>query len=166
MGGYDPSQVDAALEARDDRLSQLEQEAQQLARRVIETEKRVRGQLGGLEEASSAIGGLGRRLDELGGHARRRALRMRLTARDAMQIAERATELSRLREELGVMVSELAAFAGLGTAVEERIEQRPVWGGDVSGAFAPAGATSATAGPGARIRVFGGPGRVEEIQFR
>ncbi|MBM3668184.1 MAG: DivIVA domain-containing protein [Actinobacteria bacterium] len=130
MGGYDPSQVDAALEARDERLDQLEREAQQLARRVLETEKRVRGQIGGVGEATSAIAGLGRRLDELGGHARRRALRMRLTARDAMQIAERATELSRLREELGVVVSELAAFAGIGTAVEEERQGRTAPAGE------------------------------------
>ena len=59
------------------------------------------------------------------------------------------------------------ALRAAGTAVEETIAQRPVWGGDVSGAFTPAGATSAAAGgTGARIRVFGGPGRVEEIQFR
>lgn len=58
------------------------------------------------------------------------------------------------------------ALRAAGTAVEEGIAQRPVWGGDVSGAFAPAGQAASTAGTGARIRVFGGPGRVEEIQFR
>ncbi|WP_198370730.1 Flp pilus assembly protein CpaB [Roseomonas rosulenta] len=59
------------------------------------------------------------------------------------------------------------ALRAAGTALEESIAQRPVWGGDVSGAFAPAGtAAAAAAATGARIRVFGGPGRVEEIQFR
>lgn len=60
------------------------------------------------------------------------------------------------------------ALRAAGTPAEERVDQRPVWGGDVSGAFAPAGSASAAAAPGAgaRIRVFGGPGRVEEIQFR
>lgn len=59
------------------------------------------------------------------------------------------------------------ALRAAGTALEESIAQRPVWGGDVSGAFAPSGpASAASAGTGARIRVFGGPGRVEEIQFR
>ena len=38
------------------------------------------------------------------------------------------------------------------------------WGGDVSGAFAPVAA--APGGAGSTIRVFGGPGRVEEIRFR
>lgn len=60
------------------------------------------------------------------------------------------------------------ALRAAGTPAEESVEQRPVWGGDVSGAFAPAGAASAAAAgsAGARIRVFGGPGRVEEIRFR
>jgi pilus assembly protein CpaB len=56
------------------------------------------------------------------------------------------------------------ALRAAGTPVEEGIAQRPVWGGDVSGAFSPAGASAS--GAGATIRVFGGPGRVEEIRFR
>lgn len=56
------------------------------------------------------------------------------------------------------------ALRAAGTPVEESIAQRPVWGGDVSGAFNPAG--TAASGAGASIRVFGGPGRVEEIRFR
>jgi pilus assembly protein CpaB len=57
------------------------------------------------------------------------------------------------------------ALRAAGTPVEESIAQRPVWGGDVSGAFSPAPGTTAS-GAGATIRVFGGPGRVEEIRFR
>ena len=34
--GYDPEQVDAAIEARDARLARLEREAQRLAARVVE----------------------------------------------------------------------------------------------------------------------------------
>ena len=59
------------------------------------------------------------------------------------------------------------ALRAAGTPVEDAIAQRPVWGGDVSGAFAPAGpAPSNGGGAGTTIRVFGGPGRVEEIRFR
>ena len=59
------------------------------------------------------------------------------------------------------------ALRAAGTPVEDAIAQRPVWGGDVSGAFTPAGPTSSNGGgAGTTIRVFGGPGRVEEIRFR
>jgi pilus assembly protein CpaB len=59
------------------------------------------------------------------------------------------------------------ALRAAGTPIEERVVQRPVWGGDVSGAFAPVGTgASAAAAGGATVRVFGGPGRVEEIRFR
>jgi pilus assembly protein CpaB len=59
------------------------------------------------------------------------------------------------------------ALRAAGTPVEDAIAQRPVWGGDVSGAFTPAGpASSNNGGAGTTIRVFGGPGRVEEIRFR
>jgi pilus assembly protein CpaB len=86
-----------------------------------------------------------------------RTVTIEVTPDQATRIAV-ATRLGRLS----------LALRAAGTAVEERIEQRPVWGGDVSGAFAPAsmGAAGATTANGARIRVFGGPGRVEEIQFR
>jgi hypothetical protein len=40
--GYDPEQVDAAIEARDARLARLEREAQRLAERVVEREKHSR----------------------------------------------------------------------------------------------------------------------------
>lgn len=60
------------------------------------------------------------------------------------------------------------ALRAAGTPIEESLAQRPVWGGDVSGAFAPAGASTphGTGGAGTTIRVFGGPGRVEELRFR
>lgn len=85
-----------------------------------------------------------------------RTVTIEVTPEQATRVAV-ATRLGRLS----------LALRAAGTAVEESIAQRPVWGGDVSGAFAPSGATAATVtGSGARIRVFGGPGRVEEIQFR
>jgi pilus assembly protein CpaB len=85
-----------------------------------------------------------------------RTVTIEVTPEQATRLAV-ATRLGRLS----------LALRAAGTALEETIAQRPVWGGDVSGAFAPAGpAAAASAGAGARIRVFGGPGRVEEIQFR
>lgn len=85
-----------------------------------------------------------------------RTVTLEVTAEQATRIAV-ANRLGRLS----------LALRAAGTPVEERIEQRPVWGGDVSGAFTPAGASAASgAAAGATIRVFGGPGRVEEIRFR
>jgi len=85
-----------------------------------------------------------------------RTVTLEVTAEQATRIAV-ANRLGRLS----------LALRAAGTPVEEGLEQRPLWGGDVSGAFAPAGAAAAGGGgAGATIRVFGGPGRVEEIRFR
>ncbi|MEO3474225.1 Flp pilus assembly protein CpaB [Roseomonas sp. CAU 1739] len=85
-----------------------------------------------------------------------RTVTIEVTADQATRVAV-ATRLGRLS----------LALRAAGTPVEERLDQRPVWGGDVSGAFAPVGAApSGTGGAGSTIRVFGGPGRVEEIRFR
>ena len=85
-----------------------------------------------------------------------RTVTIEVTPEQATRLAV-ATRLGRLS----------LALRAAGSPAEERIDQRPVWGGDVSGAFTPAGAPAAAAtAAGARIRVFGGPGRVEEIQFR
>lgn len=84
-----------------------------------------------------------------------RTVTIEVTPEQATRVAV-ATRLGRLS----------LALRAAGTPAEERIEQRPVWGGDVSGAFTPAGVATSAAASGARIRVFGGPGRVEEIQFR
>jgi pilus assembly protein CpaB len=85
-----------------------------------------------------------------------RTVTVEVTPEQATRVAV-ATRLGRLS----------LALRAAGTPAEERIDQRPVWGGDVSGAFTPVGASASTAAAtGARIRVFGGPGRVEEIQFR
>lgn len=40
-------------------------------------------------------------------------MKLRLGAREAVQLAERATELSRLRQELGPVIAELAGMAGI-----------------------------------------------------
>lgn len=115
FGGFDPTQVRAALEERDARLARLEREAEQLARRVLETERRVRGQVGsGSPDEAGTIAALSRRLEEIHDQARRQATRIRMSAlEDAVQIADRVTELSRVRDELGTRVSELAGMAGI-----------------------------------------------------
>jgi pilus assembly protein CpaB len=86
-----------------------------------------------------------------------RTVTLEVTAEQATRVAV-ANRLGRLS----------LALRAAGTPVEEGLDQRPVWGGDVSGAFAPAGVMtpSGAGGAGATIRVFGGPGRVEEIRFR
>lgn len=85
-----------------------------------------------------------------------RTVTLEVTAEQATRVAV-ASRLGRLS----------LALRAAGTPIEERVVQRPVWGGDVSGAFAPAGSgPSAAAASGATVRVFGGPGRVEEIRFR
>lgn len=110
LGGFDPRQVREAIEERDQRIARLEREAQSLARRVLEG-----GRGGGAEDADAgAIGALARRLEEIHDQARRQATRIRMSAlQDAVQISERVTELSRLRDELGARVAELAGSAGI-----------------------------------------------------
>jgi hypothetical protein len=118
--GYDPGQVKAALAARDARVARLEREAKELAERVRDHEERLGraigdGGDGGFGEASpGAIGALGRRLEEIHAQARRQATRIRMKAlQDAVQMSDRVLELTRLRDELGTRVQELAGVAGL-----------------------------------------------------
>ena len=112
-GGYDPAQVDAAIAARDARLARLEREAEQLAERVVDSERRLEALAGG-EGSGRSAGILGKGLEEIYAAARRQATRIRMKAlEDAVQAAERVTELSRLRDELTARVSELAGAAGI-----------------------------------------------------
>lgn len=144
--GYDPSQVDAAIAAREARLARLEREAEQLAERVVEAEERLRDVVADGGDAQPKAGGmLGKGLEEIYGVARRQATRIRMKAlEDAVQIADRVIELSRLRDELTERVSELASRAGiqLGEA-----DGRPPVGTEPSG---PAGR-----------RAYSGPVEVE-----
>jgi hypothetical protein len=66
-----------------------------------------------LAQRVATVTGLSRRLEELQSNARRRADRIRVSARDAVEIAERMRELSRLRGELASVVTDLAAVAGI-----------------------------------------------------
>ena len=119
LRGYDPDEVDEALEARDARLARLEREAQRLAERVVEREKRLQDALRRPARALSSI-------EEIYGQARRQATRIRMKALDdAVQMADRVTELSKLRDELGTRVSELAEVAKARLGMEEA-ERQPV----------------------------------------
>jgi hypothetical protein len=122
LRGYDPDEVEAAIQARDARLARLEREAQRLAERVVERDKRLQEALARLGEGSPrAIGALGRRIEDVYAQARRQATRIRMNAlEDAVQISERVSELARLRDDLGARVAELAGFAGTRISESER----------------------------------------------
>jgi hypothetical protein len=114
--GYDPKAVDAAIEARDARLARLEREAQRLAERVVDREKRLQE---ALKWPVAAVVSKG--IEEIYGQARRQATRIRMKALDdAVQISDRVTELAKLRDELGTRVTELAEVARVRLGMEER----------------------------------------------
>lgn len=150
MRGYDPEEVDAAIEARDARLARLEREAQRLAARVVEREKRLQEALRrpiaetnrvALSRALSSV-------EEIYGQARRQATRIRMKAlEDAVQMADRVTELSGLRDELGARVSELADVARGRLGIEEVDEGRPAIGTEPAQAGTYAGEVEIEVGP-------------------
>jgi hypothetical protein len=127
MRGYDPDEVDSAIAARDARLARLEREAQRLAERVVEKERRLQEALKRPVAAAAdtnriALSRALSSIEEIYGQARRQATRIRMKALDdAVQMADRVTELSKLRDELGARVSELAevARARLGMELED-----------------------------------------------
>ena len=133
LRGYDPEEVDAAISARDARLARLEREAQRLAERVVQREKKLQEALREpvAMAADSNRVALSRALssvEEIYGQARRQATRIRMRAlEDAVQMADRVTELTSLRDELGARVSELAevARARLGIEAEEPLAIEP-----------------------------------------
>jgi hypothetical protein len=99
------------------RLARLEREAQRLAERVVEREKRLQEAL--RRPMSAAVG---KGIEEIYGQARRQATRIRMKAlEDAVQMADRVTELSRLRDELGTRVGELAEVARARLGMEEAV---------------------------------------------
>jgi hypothetical protein len=117
LRGYDPEEVNAAIDSRDARLARLEREAQRLAERVVERERKLQEAL--KKPVSAAVS---KGLEEIYGQARRQATRIRMRAlEDAVQMADRVTELTGLRDELGARVAELAevARARLGMEAED-----------------------------------------------
>jgi hypothetical protein len=125
LRGYDPEEVDAAIAARDARLARLEREAQRLAERVVEREKKLQEALK-RPMASTVTKGI----EEIYGQARRQATRIRMKAlEDAVQMADRVAELTSLRDELGTRVSELADVARVRLGMEE--EPNGVYAGQV-----------------------------------
>jgi hypothetical protein len=140
LRGYDPDEVDAAIAARDARLSRLEREAQRLAERVVEREKRLQDALRRSMPATVTKG-----IEEIYGQARRQATRIRMKALDdAVQMADRVTELSGLRDELGARVSELAEVARERLGLEE---DRPAVGTEPAQSSVYAGEVEIEVGP-------------------
>jgi hypothetical protein len=116
LRGYDPEEVDAAIDARDARLARLEREAQRLAERVVERERKLQEALKKPMTAAPdnrvALSRALTSIEEIYGQARRQATRMRMKAlEDAVLTAERVKELTSLRDELGARVAELAEVA-------------------------------------------------------
>ena len=140
LRGYDPDEVDAAIEARDARLARLEREAQRLAERVVERESRLQEALkrpmaAAAETNRVALSRALSSIEELYGQARRQATRIRMKALDdAVQISDRVTELAKLRDELGARVSELAEVARTRLGIDE---DRPPVGSAPARASAP-----------------------------
>jgi DivIVA protein len=150
LRGYDPDEVDAALKARDARLARLEREAQRLAERVVEREKKLQDVLKRpmAQAAETNRVALSRALssvEEIYGQARRQATRIRMKALDdAVQMADRVTELSKLRDELGTRVSELADVARARLGIEE---DRPAVGTEPATGNFYAGQVEVEVGP-------------------
>ena len=141
LRGYDPEQVDAAIEARDARLARLEREAQRLAERVVEREKKLQEILKKPMAAAVTKG-----IEEIYGQARRQATRIRMKAlEDAVQMADRVTELSGLRDELGARVNELAEVAKERLGLEG--EDRPAVGTEPAQAGVYSGEIEIEVGP-------------------
>jgi hypothetical protein len=95
----------------------LEREAQRLAERVVERERKLQEVIRKPMAAAVSKG-----IEEIYGQARRQATRIRMKALDdAVMMSERVTELTRLRDELGARVAELAevARARLGIEAEQ-----------------------------------------------
>jgi hypothetical protein len=143
LRGYDPEEVDAAIQARDARLARLEREAQRLAERVVEREKRLQEALKRPVAAAVTKG-----VEEIYGQARRQATRIRMKAlEDAVQMADRVTELSGLRDELGARVSELADVAKVRLGIEGTEEDRPPVGTEPAQSGVYAGEVEIEVGP-------------------
>jgi hypothetical protein len=105
--GYDRESVEAELASREERLQRLEREAANLAERVLDRERRLQAALNRLGEGEDGVDSpgtitaLSRRLEEIHGQARRQATRIRMRAlQDAVQIAERVSELAKVRDVL------------------------------------------------------------------
>jgi hypothetical protein len=133
LRGYDPEEVDAAIDARDARLARLEREAQRLAERVVEREKKLQEALRKPVAAAVSKG-----IEEIYGQARRQATRIRMKALDdAVQMADRVTELTSLRDELGARIAELAEVARTRLGIEaEQPALEPPRGASADGMYA------------------------------
>jgi hypothetical protein len=132
LRGYDPEEVDAAIDARDARLARLEREAQRLAERVVERERKLQEALRKPVAAAVSKG-----IEEIYGQARRQATRIRMKAlEDAVLTSERVKELTGLRDELGARVAELAEVARARLGIEAEGARAELEAGSGNGMYA------------------------------
>jgi hypothetical protein len=137
LRGYDPEEVEAAIEARDARLARLEREAQRLAERVVERERRLqeairRPMASAADSHRVALSRALSSIEEIYGQARRQATRIRMKALDdAVQISDRVTELTKLRDDLTARVTELADVAKMRLGIEVQAAADGVFAGEV-----------------------------------
>jgi hypothetical protein len=132
LRGYDPEEVDAAIDARDARLARLEREAQRLAERVVERERKLQEALKKPVAAAVSKG-----IEEIYGQARRQATRIRMKAlEDAVLTSERVKELTGLRDELGARVAELAEVARARLGIEAEGARAELEAGAGNGMYA------------------------------
>ena len=161
--GYDPAEVDALIAEREERLEKLEREAQDMALRVIETEERMQEMLRMRDRAERNAGPVAK-LEEMYGQARRQATRIRMKAlEDAVQMADRVTELTNLRDDLGSRVAILAEKAGIGVGEEDALEQDPGEAERAPVGFEPVSASrvETTEEAGTLAGVYAGPVRID-----
>jgi hypothetical protein len=132
LRGYDPEEVDAAIDARDARLTRLEREAQRLAERVVEREKKLQEALKKPVAVTMTKG-----IEEIYGQARRQATRIRMKAlEDAVLMADRVTELTSLRDDLGARIAELAEVARTRLRIEAEAPPAALSEGSADGTYA------------------------------
>ncbi|HSD23133.1 MAG TPA: DivIVA domain-containing protein [Solirubrobacterales bacterium] len=132
LRGYDPKEVDAAIDARDARLARLEREAQRLAERVVEREKKLQEALTKPVAVTVTKG-----IEEIYGQARRQATRIRMKALDdAVLMADRVAELTSLRDDLGARIAELAEVARTRLGFEAEAPPPQLSDGSADGMYA------------------------------
>jgi hypothetical protein len=103
--GYRRDEVDAAISARDARLSAAEGEMASLSGMVIEREREIRGLSERLREANerhdrsiASLHAVSERLEEIQAQARGQATRIRMKAlREAVEVSRRTQELAEVQ---------------------------------------------------------------------
>lgn len=97
LGGYDRSQVDAALAAAQSRVARLEADVSALSNRLEDSQQKLSEALARLGEGdpTGTVAALTRAVEEVHEQARRQATRIRMRAlEDAVAISDRISELA------------------------------------------------------------------------